>query len=290
MLKAFATLDVSTHLFKVHFTMKLTYRTLPYDDDDNDVDIQGADADITESGGTPSGDTRNKAQWDDDCPWRFELIALWSEKWFENSLEMAELENASPHEAEKWIVFPNLSSHLVDDLRENTMGFSSQLHLLVNALDMSFEAQFMEDFCIRISLLYSSFWFEAVEKSGSDNLKSSMVIPPPTVLDRVLKDLFHDGVESPDLTKAEHKSSRAIKGAPLGSLFAQFCLHSLWFGNCNIRAIASLWIEFVREVRWCWEESQPLPHMAASGVIDLSTCLINQKLKMVVIVQLFQST
>lgn len=26
------------------------------------------------------------------------------------------------------------------------MGFSSQLHLLVNALDMSFEAQFMEDF------------------------------------------------------------------------------------------------------------------------------------------------
>lgn len=69
MLKAFATLDVSTHLFKVHFTMKLTYRTLPYDDDDNDVDIQGADADITESGGTPSGDTRNKAQWDDDCPW-----------------------------------------------------------------------------------------------------------------------------------------------------------------------------------------------------------------------------
>ncbi|RVW65752.1 hypothetical protein CK203_057720 [Vitis vinifera] len=278
--QAFATLDVSTHLFKVHFTMKLTYRTLPYDDDDNDVDIQGADADITESGGTPSGDTRNKAQWMMIVPGvsGFELIALWSEKMVENSLEMAELENASPHEAEKWIVFPNLSSHLVDDLRENTMGFSSQLHLLVNALDMSFEAQFMEDFV------------SAVEKSGSDNLKSSMVIPPPTVLDRVLKDLFHDGVESPDLTKAEHKSSRAIKGAPLGSLFAQFCLHSLWFGNCNIRAIASLWIEFVREVRWCWEESQPLPHMAASGVIDLSTCLINQKLKMVVIVQLFQST
>lgn len=42
-------------------------------------------------------------------------------------------------------------------------------------------------------------------------------------------------MESQDHTKAEHKSSRAIKGAPLGSLFAQFCLHSLWFGNCNIR-------------------------------------------------------
>ncbi|CAL5392736.1 unnamed protein product [Camellia sinensis] len=61
----------------------------------------------------------------------------------------------------------------------NTIAFASQLHLLVNALDMSFEAQFMEDFV-------------SVENSGSDNLKSSAVIPPPTVLDRVLKDLFHE--------------------------------------------------------------------------------------------------
>lgn len=45
-----------------------------------------------------------------------------------------------------------------------------------------------------ISRLYFSFWFEAVEKTGSDALKSSMVIPPPTVLDRVLKDLFHEGI------------------------------------------------------------------------------------------------
>lgn len=28
----------------------------------------------------------------------------------------------------------------------NRIGFSSQLHLLVDALEMSFEAQFMEDF------------------------------------------------------------------------------------------------------------------------------------------------
>lgn len=49
--------------------MKLTYRTLPFDDDDNDVDIQGADVNITESDGTPRGETRSKVQWDDDCPW-----------------------------------------------------------------------------------------------------------------------------------------------------------------------------------------------------------------------------
>lgn len=46
-------------------------------------------------------------------------------------------------------------------------------------------------------------------------------------------------------------------------------------------AISVIWIEFVREVRWCWEESQPLPLMPAIGSIDLSTCVINQKLHMV---------
>lgn len=46
-------------------------------------------------------------------------------------------------------------------------------------------------------------------------------------------------------------------------------------------AIAVLWIEFVREIRWYWEESQPLPKMPVNGFIDLSTCLINQKLQMV---------
>ncbi|XP_028112330.1 rab3 GTPase-activating protein catalytic subunit isoform X2 [Camellia sinensis] len=271
----FSTLDLSMHLFKVHFRMKLTYKTLPYDDDE----VQEIDVESTESGENPRGDIRNKTQWDDDCPWSewysaedpvkgFDLITIWSEKTVESSLEMAELENASPHEAEKWSIFPNLSPNFTDGSVGNTIAFASQLHLLVNALDMSFEAQFMEDFV-------------SVENSGSDNLKSSAVIPPPTVLDRVLKDLFHEGVQLLDFT--EHKNSRAIKGAPLDSLFAQFCLHSLWFGNCNIRAIAVLWIEFVREVRWCWEESQALPRMPTTGVIDLSTCLVNQKLHMLAI-------
>jgi len=54
-----------------------------------------------------------------------------------------------------------------------------------------------------------------------------------------------------------------------------FCIPSL--------AIAFLWIEFVREVRWCWEETQPLPKMPIDGSIDLSSCLINQKLHLVIL-------
>ncbi|KAM0999158.1 hypothetical protein ACFX13_006038 [Malus domestica] len=273
---AYSTLDFSTHSFKVHFTMKLTYRSLPHDDE-----VQGDDPDVTESEIDIGGEIHNRTQWDDDCPWSewysaedpvkgFELVAMWSEKLLESSMEMAELENSSPHEAQKWILSPNMSSALTDSSKGNRIGFSSQLCLLLDALNMSFEAQFMEDFV-------------SVENPGSDNLKSSMVIPPPTVIDRVLKELFHDGARFLDVAAAEHKTSRAIKGVPLKSLFAQFCLHSLWFGNCNIRAIAVIWIEFVREVRWCWEESQPLPLMPATGSIDLSTCLINQKLHMLAI-------
>lgn len=52
--------------------------------------------------------------------------------------------------------------------------------------------------CNAIRFLYNiqhfPFWLVAVENPGSDNMKSSMVIPSPTVRDRVLKELFIDGM------------------------------------------------------------------------------------------------
>lgn len=53
------------HLFKVHFTMKLTYQTLPYDDDD----MQGINTEKTDTVEDHEVETSNKAQWDDGCPW-----------------------------------------------------------------------------------------------------------------------------------------------------------------------------------------------------------------------------
>ncbi|TYH23770.1 hypothetical protein ES288_A03G039500v1 [Gossypium darwinii] len=233
---AYCMSDHSMHLFRVHLLMKLTYQTLSNDEDNYD-DIQEADTENAESETSPGCGNPNRKHWDDDCPWnewysaedpvmRFDLVVTWSEKVVESSLEMAEMENASPHEAEKWILAPNLYPNL-DSSKGDRIGFASQLHLLVNALEMSFEAPFIEDFV-------------SVENPGSDNLESTMVIPPPTVLDRVLKDLF-------------------------------------------LEAIAVLWIEFVQEIRWHWEESQPLPKIPANGSIDLATCLINQKLQMLAI-------
>uniref|UniRef100_A0A7C9DLH1 Rab3 GTPase-activating protein catalytic subunit n=1 Tax=Opuntia streptacantha TaxID=393608 RepID=A0A7C9DLH1_OPUST len=271
---AYSTVDFPMHLFRVQFTMKLTYRTLPYDEDD---DAMPATEDKnTESAEVVRADCHHRSRWDDDCPWSewysaddpvkgFELITVWSERTVKSSLEMAEIENSTPHEADAWLLLPILEI-LKGNHKAKAVGFASQLPLLVDALEKSFEVQFLEDFV-------------SVE-SNAGNLKSSASIPPPTVVDRVRKELFHEGAEVVNIYEGEHKSSRAIKGAPHRSLFAQFVIHSLWLGNCNICAIAMLWIEFVREVRWSWEESQPLPKLPAKGAIDLSSCLIHQKLEM----------
>ncbi|XP_027329176.1 rab3 GTPase-activating protein catalytic subunit-like isoform X3 [Abrus precatorius] len=275
---AYSALDLPNHFFEVQLAMKLTYRTLPYDDDN----IKGIDAQNSKSGENLTDETSNETWWDNDCPWSewysakdpvkgFELIAIWSEKIVENSMEMAELENASPYEAEKWLISPSCAPNLFESFKGNQVGFASRLHLVVDALKMSLEAQFMEDFV------------SADENSSSENLKSSIVMPPSNVRDRVLKELFQEGVQLTDFAYGGYKTSQAIKGAPLESLFAQFCLHSLWFGDCNIQAIAYLWIEFVREVRWYWEESQLIPRIPTNGSIDLSTCLINQKLQMLAV-------
>lgn len=39
-------------------------------------------------------------------------MVTWADRTVENTLEMAELENATPHEAEKWILHPVLSPYL----------------------------------------------------------------------------------------------------------------------------------------------------------------------------------
>ncbi|XP_047182090.1 rab3 GTPase-activating protein catalytic subunit-like isoform X3 [Vigna umbellata] len=272
----YSTLDLPTNFFKVQFAMRLTYKMLAHDD----YNMKAIDAQNTNSGENLTGKTFNETLWDNDCPWSewysaedpvkgFELIAIWS-KMVEGSLEMAELENASPYEAEKWLISPSCAPKLPEGSEWNQIGFASQLHILVDALKTSFKAQFMENFV-------------SDDTSGSENLHSSMIIPPPTVSDQVLKELFQEGVQVTDSAYGVNKTLGAIKGAPLESLFAQFCLHSLWFGDCNIRAIAVLWIEFVRKVRRCWEESQLIPRMPANGSIDLSTCLINQKLQMLAV-------
>ncbi|KAG0483609.1 hypothetical protein HPP92_011693 [Vanilla planifolia] len=110
---ALTSVDFSTNYFHISSTMRLTYRTPPFDDDDTEQLHREGKED-----GVDLNDT--KKQWDYSCPWAkwysaedpfkgFELIAIWPNKMFDSSLEMAELENESPFDAEKWFLLPIVS-------------------------------------------------------------------------------------------------------------------------------------------------------------------------------------
>lgn len=47
--------------------MRLTYRTLPYDDDDDYM--HESEAENTESSVSAKQELHQRSQWDDDCPW-----------------------------------------------------------------------------------------------------------------------------------------------------------------------------------------------------------------------------
>ncbi|OEL29559.1 hypothetical protein BAE44_0009421 [Dichanthelium oligosanthes] len=189
---------------KVHFSMKLTYRTPEYDYDNETLDSEATES-LTENGVA----SHPRKQWDDDCPWAewysaddpvkgFELTAIWGERTFEETLEMAEVENASSFDADSWFLHPVVSQYMVDDSIGKFVGFASQLHLLVNAYGSSVEAQFLEDFA-------------AADTSGQDNSKSTTTVPPPSVIDRVMKDLFSDEAGNSNYMEAENKYSRAMR-------------------------------------------------------------------------------
>ncbi|KAI5060135.1 hypothetical protein GOP47_0024555 [Adiantum capillus-veneris] len=264
---------------KIRSTVRLTYRT----------PMPGFEVVSMEDNLSPSvkpvenfdDDPASKVPWDDEYPWAqwytvddpikgFELVATWSNRLVESSLDMAEFENVSTFEADKWLLAPVITQGLEGNLEMSQVSFASRMRNLLEAFFASTEAKFMEDFCTGDSPVMQK-------------ITSSTAVPPQSVLDRVLKSLLPEGatVLTMDDGNKQHEIARAIKGAPTNSLFAQFCLQALWFGNCNICAISVLWIEFVREVRWCWEEMQPLPRMLKEEENpSFDTCLVHQKLQL----------
>lgn len=104
-----------------------------------------------------------------------------------------------------------------------------------------------------------------------------MAVPSQSVIQRVLKDLFSEG-HKPE-TKAQRNEMR-IKTAPPGSLLARLALHALRFGDCNVKAISSIWKEFRAEVHWYWDQTKPLPRVSTNGPPDFGSCLLHQKLQM----------
>lgn len=72
-----------------------------------------------------------------------------------------------------------------------------------------------------------------------------------------------------------------VKSAPAHSLAARVgtvTVKCLLMGRRRLESLCSLWVEFVRALRDCWEGAKELP--LVEGDVDLSSCLLNQKLQM----------
>jgi len=68
-----------------------------------------------------------------------------------------------------------------------------------------------------------------------------------------------------------------------GSLLSLFVFHLFNLHDddlLSVRAVASLWSEFVKELRFHFENSLPLPRLCAKDTPDLKACILQQKLQM----------
>ncbi|KAL3677503.1 hypothetical protein R1sor_027451 [Riccia sorocarpa] len=261
---------------RVEFTMRLTYRApmIGYD-----YQNKGGPSSVAEPRSDYDGESPNEPMWDEDLPWAawhsvddpvkgFELIATWKKRFVNDSMEMSEYENTSTFLADSWDLVPAFSIDKEPDQPEE--GFGVRLEGLAKAFSISGNAQFVEDFA-------------NVVKPEMDLLLETFTVPPPSVLERVLKDLFYEAVNPTGDGFTYDPRGHSIKGAPRDSLFGRFAVHSLFYGTCNIRAISELWLEFVREIRFCWDECQQLPRVSPEDSPDLRTCLLHQKLQMLAV-------
>ena len=70
-----------------------------------------------------------------------------------------------------------------------------------------------------------------------------------------------------------------IKGAPINSILHQLVIYLMQYKNT--KAIGILWFEFVKELRWHWENKVPIPKVDVQLEINLQSNILYQKLQMV---------
>eukprot|EP01112_Ceratiomyxa_fruticulosa_P015409 TRINITY_DN4525_c0_g1_i1.p1 TRINITY_DN4525_c0_g1~~TRINITY_DN4525_c0_g1_i1.p1 ORF type:complete len:1040 (-),score=265.36 TRINITY_DN4525_c0_g1_i1:132-3251(-) len=90
--------------------------------------------------------------------------------------------------------------------------------------------------------------------------------------------------QSPNITSKPVYKTLSFKGAPPSSLLSSLSIACLSIQA--LPAIALIWIEFVKEIRWYWEHSIPIPRIplptasVSNSMVDLDCCLLYQKLQM----------
>ncbi|GAQ90863.1 hypothetical protein KFL_006940020 [Klebsormidium nitens] len=242
----------------------------------------------SEAAGQAGGDGED-GFWDDDTPWAawrnlddpvrgFRVSASWPFLSAAGPKDVRAIEVKPAGSAAEWRlepVFDTTHSGAVTAEGEAS-GFASSLRALSIAYLCTIGTKFMDDFAHSNLTERNEMW---ALRRAFDVPGSLFQIPPPTAIIRSVQKLFDEDSPLPEAPPAAGRPLHLpCKAAPPGSLFARFSMQAL--RSPRIQAVAALWTQLVQEVRWFWEEAEPLPHVAADGPPDLACCLVHQKLQM----------
>jgi len=239
--------------------------------------------------------------WDEGAPWRawatpadpvggIELELVWPELPLLD--ERNALSSEPPHRASAtlWLLSAyapttGKSALPAELLCVAAVDLSPQKGGLVEMLACLADASLAGSSAGSVHDLVEEFWYRARRPLPR--------LPPEPVLQGVLRDVFDIHGEDLPIVELPFGAGRApathaadtpsllrlLKAAPQGALLLRLALHSLTFGNA--RAVAQLWLRFVRELRFrYWEPGRPLPRLDAVQQPDLGACLLHQKLQM----------
>ena len=104
-------------------------------------------------------------------------------------------------------------------------------------------------------------------------------IPDAQELDNVMKKIFQEEEFSVENESKPLIETDIIKSAGYNSILGIFSRYLLKYKN--IKAMALLWTEFTKEVRWHWENKVPMLNIDSSNQVNLNLAIIHQKLHLV---------
>eukprot|EP01117_Protostelium_nocturnum_P015229 TRINITY_DN5880_c0_g1_i5.p1 TRINITY_DN5880_c0_g1~~TRINITY_DN5880_c0_g1_i5.p1 ORF type:complete len:829 (+),score=172.70 TRINITY_DN5880_c0_g1_i5:706-3192(+) len=123
---------------------------------------------------------------------------------------------------------------------------------------------------------------DSITRSLNSEFVASERTPSITEIDACIRDIFRidsNGNSTNNLQlKKQESTLQSVKGSPFKSILSFFVIHLL-NASVNLKGLALFWKEFLKEVRWCWEQKISLPNVN-SEQIDLRSCLIYQKLQL----------
>lgn len=125
-------------------------------------------------------------------------------------------------------------------------------------------------------------WLSARDKNLLSHLGTPSQAPDARIHAAVMEIFPTDAVpfcaNEPTADESESMRLAQVKGSPPSSLLSLLVKHMLTLPTAG--TMAMLWLEFLREIRWHWDNAVTIARLA-HALPDFSCCIIHQKLQQI---------